>query len=222
MPNERPILFSSEMVRAILDNRKTMTRRVVENVREWCGKPCIGMPKTGNKQTDNFPVPLKDAIYDYCPYGKVGDRLWVREYFARWSNDHSNIVYQDDPDFAGLAGQNTALNKLRANAQTADLMEPVGYWQKCSPYYMRKEHARLWLEIINIGVERVQEITADDAFNEGVRVDNAPIVAGIRVHENKPLIEEFKTLWNSINKKRGYGWDVNPYVWVIEFKRINQ
>lgn len=157
---EHPILFSTEMVRAILDGRKTQTRRIIKP------QPLKYFPEgaaSNNKPPRHiwwsFIYPTKHGsdthIYRKCPYGKVGDRLWVKE-------DYKYLI----------------------------------------------QMARTFLEITNIRVERVQNISGPDVYNEGC----PPECASYRMW--------FSHLWNTINAKRGYGWDKNPWVWVIEFKSL--
>jgi hypothetical protein len=166
---ERPIIFNSEMVRAILDGRKTQTRRVIK-------------PQPGDIHRDLL------RINYHCPYGQPGDHLWVRETFQIDDNYPDMVFYKAD-DLAGHISTK---------------------WN--SPIYMPRCDSRITLEITNRRVERVQDITEEDAMAEGVGR-----IAGLGEYR-----QCFKNLWDSINKKRDYGWDTNPYVWVIEFKRISQ
>lgn len=162
---ERPILFSGPMVRAILDGRKTQTRRVV--------KPRQGM--------------LDDWTGLPCPYGKPGDRLWVREtcYFEQ---PHGEVIYRADP------GSEKALDP-----------EFTGLRWRPS-IHMPRWASRITLEIVNVRVERLQDIRVDDARAEGVTA--------------KWPVHGFRNLWQSIN---GFGsWDANPWVWVVEFRNMER
>ena len=156
MNMERPIIFGSEMVKAILEGRKTQTRRVVKP------NPSI--------------APLAE-----CPYGEIEDRLWAREtYFVAGTG---KIFYRADGE------------KL------------TGSWAWRPSIFMHRWASRIDLRITNIRFEQLQAISDSDARAEGVSCD---------LNCRRPFME----LWDSINAKRGYGWDKNPYVWVIEFERI--
>jgi hypothetical protein len=187
------------MVRAILDGRKTQTRRVINpqpyydtnpaghNILIW---KCGGSARTSQE------------ISGYCPYGQPGDRLWVREtweYFEDANSVEHTIYKADNPDYSG---------KWRPSI------------------FMPRWASRITLEIVNVRVERVQDISEGDARAEGFPItwDGKPY------DPPSPEIDRwqgyggasFCLKWNSINAKRGYGWDVNPWVWVVEFKRIEE
>lgn len=203
---ERPMLFSGPMVRAILDGRKTQTRRVIQA--QPIALPPLGpvdvmdimWSKHGGNPRVNLMIPeIRDAV---CPYGKSGDRLWVRETW-RLDNDQDKYIY-------------------RANV--------VSYGYKWRPsIFMRRSVSRITLEITDVRVERVQDISEEDAKAEGIAPakscpvgDRRPWSGDLgRTWWSDPRIA-FLTLWDSINAKRGFGWDVNPFVWVIAFKRIEE
>lgn len=190
---ERPIIFNSEMVRAILDGRKTQTRRPI--------KPQPIQPKEGAYFDKYYKGPqwnwfskdnkqFLDQIIN-CPYGKVGDRLWVRESFiVQGDGSFSDVVYR--VDHCDNSGKGTAP------------------WKPS--IHMPRWASRISLEITDVRVERVQEITDGDGRSEGI--PNAPYaICGI---------SSFELLWNSIYKKTEYKWQNNPWVWVIEFKRVDE
>lgn len=169
---ERPILFSGEMARAILSGRKTMTRRVI--------KP----------QPTNMDNPMRRlSVISDCPYGKIGDRLWVRETFAELEMDNgSPFAYRADGDKIGCH-----------------------HWKPS--IFMRRRASRILLEIINIRVERLQDISTEDIIKEGLSTN-------LREHDAVcDLKEKWQTLWDKINGKKHPLAD-NPWVWVIEFKRV--
>ncbi len=155
MNKERPIIFGSDMVRAILDGRKTQTRRVIkpqpvlsdgaEPSWSWRWGEATPPQLSRYYRVENF----KRDMSDFCPYGKVGDRL-----MPRWAS-------------------------------------------------------RITLEVVSVRAERLREITTEDALAEGI-TKNLSLTPRV----------QFAELWDSINAKRGYGWDSNPWVWVIEFERI--
>jgi hypothetical protein len=196
--NTRPILFSSEMVRAILDGRKTETRRVIN---------LLSFEKSGTQGYDFAfrsrsgawnEVPTSWLIKKYCPYGQPGDHLWVRETFATYLDGY---VYKANYANDGFGSQ-------IVNLQTGELFPLV--WKPS--IHMPRQASRITLEVKNIRVQRVQEISGDECTLEGIEV------AWSDPNNSVQEINAFKSLWNVINAKRGYGWDVNPWVWVIEFK----
>ena len=192
---ERPILFSGPMVLAIFEGRKTMTRRVIKPKPWEIMSPKHGDPKwpygfkyfTGS-DSQGEPFPMK------CPYGQPSDRLWVRETFAPRYFDNGKPAYR--ADWTGKA---------------ADLI-PEPRWKPS--IFMPHKLSSILLEVTAVRVERVQDISSRDSWNEGATcscTSPVPQCAG--------NIEAFRSLWDSINAKRGYGWDTNPWVWVVEFKK---
>jgi len=177
---ERPILFNGEMVRSILDGSKTQTRRVMKPQASTFAPSPIRC-----HELDEGGYGFFDEERDYkSPYGKPGDRLWVRETHYVFSAGYKDgrdrhIVYRaTEPD------------------------APCGWTPSI---HMPRWASRITLEVVSVRVERVQDISEADAASEGT-----PILQG----GNRT---EFRMLWDSINAKRGYGWDANPWVWVIEF-----
>lgn len=194
---ERPILFNGEMVRAILDGRKTMTRRVV---------------KPQPEQDTDCPYHIGTGIERVartCPYGKPGDRLWVRETFC----DRNNNGEQIKPLY-------------RADGQEYEDGDGWHFEPKWKPsIFMPRMYSRITLEITNVRVERLQKINNTDALAEGTPgawVENSEYPGGYNENQNKAHVFFFRQLWDSINAKRGYGWDANPWVWVVEFERIKK
>lgn len=193
--SEKPILFSGEMVRAIFDGRKTQTRRVIK------------VRTSDNKMVRPFPpwwieedgiLYQQDEYGDYydmvnfCPYGDPGDRLWVRE--TAW--------YGPQPDRA----------EYDADMDDIARESALFYGAKKKPsIYMPRWASRITLLIKDVRVERLQDINVDDAIAE--LGGYAQGIANECVH--------FMELWDSINAKRGYGWDTNPWVWVIEFEKMD-
>lgn len=191
----RPIICSTEMVKAILDGRKTQTRRVINRILGfgiiselhfvghcWRFKP---------KNISDYVGLLSPDISKICPYGKIGDFLWVRETFGI------------DPYGKGVAYKAT------------QKMDP-DYPMKWKPsIFMPKKISRIALKNTDIRVERLQDISEEDAKAEGEPFGFPPDVAGCHT-----AIELFMSYWEPLNEKRGFGWDKNPYVWVIEFERI--
>ena len=226
-----PIIFSTDMVIKILtcancgtitieikcpkcgskDRLKTQTRRIIKPQPEWMKKQPNNLEAAGWKwktkkvglsawaEIDKFLCELTQ----YCPYGQVGDRLWVKEgYQIEQYTFRRNCV----------GGKYLADNKefwTEVYQREYDLIKNRKFpLRATSGRFMYKSLARIFLEITNIRVERVQDINVDDCFAEGVSTQQAT--------HAQPY---FTAIWNSINAKRGYGWDKNPWVWVIEFKR---
>ena len=209
---EHPILFSGPMVRAILDGRKTQTRRVVKprpprdfpiaiyDTNGFCCWSEDGTEDGGTWPTDD---PLR------CPYGQPGDRLWVRETWASCSD----IDGKTEPERA------RHYTMYRAD-EKGDPRDPMNYhdFGKWRPsIHMPRWASRITIEIVSVRVERVQEISDEDAIAEGITVIGRPELNSLSVGK---FIQGYKCLWNDINAKRGYGWDKNPWVWVIKFKRV--
>ncbi len=228
---ERPILFSGPMVRAILERRKTMTRRVMdidhkhfvecqgfriveENIFQTAGN----LRNHGVMASGLYAEMLGDAYYDLkvelirCPFGQPGDRLWVRETWGDITADHPLCKDGRKP---------TSGDRIVYRANPADDyqwgIDKSGQGDFCwrPSIHMPRWASRILLEITAVRVERVQDISSRDAWNEGAIcscTSPVPWCAG--------NIETFHAFWDSINAKRGYGWDANPWVWVIEFKHL--
>lgn len=188
---ERPILFNGEMVRAILDGRKTHTRRALSPQPDTVQQGLIG-PLNGS---GNLLV---------CKHGQPGDRLWVRETWARYNIDQNS-------------------HDMAYRATTPSDWPPEGLWRPS--IHMPRWASRITLEITGVRIERLQDITEGDAKQEGVEpISFEKFSAEDRALLDYPLMESgdsyrngFAFLWESIN---GPGsWAKNPWVWVIEFKR---
>lgn len=201
---ERPILFSTPMVRAILEGRKSQTRRIMKPQPEYSE----GMSKwvLYPKQHPTVYADLINA-YKYCPYGQVGDILWVRE---TWAYRRPIDAEQDWCSYYYYA---------------TDYDEYVDRWKPS--IFMPKEASRLKLKVTNIRVERIQGISYEDAVLEGIESSNEFQSNEGYLHQYKDYIvddfaldavDSYHTLWESINGK--YSWQSNPWVWVIEFERI--
>lgn len=215
---ERPILFNGEMVVEVLDDNKIHTRRViVPQPRvlyndEGDGK--LLEPDNWLRDSDGNWMPrVGDVPGDLirCPYGIRGDRLWVREAFSVYHRADATPVrgQPHDPFVVYRADDDEPESNI-------PLTEPFR-WRPS--IHMPRKHSRINLEIVDVRVERVQDITEAGARAEGVvgcaRQNSYP-----RGTDGQPDRAEFPILWDSINKSRGYGWDTNPWVWVVEFKRL--
>lgn len=191
---ERPIIFNTEMVKAILDGRKTVTRRPVEPqpFKYENGKTVKFDRKKGMGciVSHDGSVPL-GWIREMCPFAQIGDRLYVRETALYWYG-----LVNGKPEISHVA------------AFKADGYELEGKESWTPSIHMPKKYARIWLEITDIRVERVQDITEEQAEKEGTR----PLSPS---WTDQPRTWFMRT-WNSIYKN----WNDNPWVWVIEFKKV--
>ena len=186
------------MVKAILDGRKTQTRRLLKK------QPIDVLPM----KVPDMWVTLETRDPNHgrvirCRYGVPHDRLWVRETWA-----HDDMDCKD----VGCGNRDHIWWKANETKIVADSFAGDAHWRPS--IHMPRWASRITLEIVNIRVERVQEISGDQCTLEGIQVAWSD--------PNNSMQEKmaFKALWDSINAKRGYGWDVNPWVWVIEFKRV--
>jgi hypothetical protein len=197
----RPILFSTPMVQAILEGRKTQTRRVLKVQPSAEGMQISTLVcTTANKKNegkqhwiklkDKFTVEFSDQSYFKCPYGKVGDLLWVRETFTEEACLTAICYKADFP---------IVWPKELTDGEEI-IQEAKDYRFKPS-IFMPKWASRITLEITNIRVERLQDISEEDKIAEGGTAD-------------KP----FGTIWKKINITEGIRWQDNPFVWVLEFK----
>ncbi len=212
---ERPILFSAPMVRAILAGTKTQTRRVVKprhgGVVIAPGGSDIALEERGEGHIRT----------NLCPYGQPGDRLWVRETFCP--------IYPQDPHYnGGRPIEYDYAATYKHGSRLGDLIGVKKIWKPS--IHMPRLASRILLEVTAVRVERLLEISPDDAIREGIE---SWIEAGGEVHSPYPGFDgqypdkdgkvtvsparlAFCSLWESIN---GAGtWAANPWVWVIEFK----
>jgi hypothetical protein len=198
---EKPILFSTPMVRAILEGRKTMTRRIFKNVM----KNISGYRNHVAELLDDSREPLSEKeFYEvYSPYFK-DDILWVRETFTKVPN--GDYIYRADPVFDGCGKGDIS-------------------WNWTSPLFLPREAARIFLEVKAVRVERVQALTGEDAIAEGFE-NRLTIIDGLARElmekaDNNHAKAAFIRLWNNLDKNHtGYDWEDNPYVYVYEFMRV--
>lgn len=196
MNKSRPIIMSGESVRAILDGNKIQTRRPIKrqlpinadffanienNVWEIC-------------QIGRNPDELGHIGFLKCPYGEIGDELWVRE---TWANDKDYI----------------SITYYRADKYDC----PTAHDKWKSSIFMSRRASRITLEITDIRVKRLQDMTLNDVKDEGMR-RSSEIQESLTKYVCN-LYNMFKECWNKLNKKPELQWESNPWVWVIEFKK---
>ncbi len=201
----KPILFGTEMVQAILQGRKTQTRRVVKpqpkNV-----EGCYKRPNNNLFQWTHLPVGVGVGVGNpfICPFGQPSDVLWVRETFCYNEDDGLSSEFSYKADYP------------KANGWTPSI-------------HMPKAAARIFLEITDVRVEHLHDISEEDAISEGVErmhhgfkkytphFTHKAGVIGVCYSNAK---SSFESLWKSINGEQS--WDENPWVWVVEFKTIDK
>ncbi len=217
-----PILFTGDMVKAILADRKTQTRPIIKpqpiDNTEIDGNFFEGTHK-GYVKVDGHSNWQEQFSFEFCKYGKVGDILWVKETFqyVDFAGEDNGYVYRaTDPDW-----------------------ETMEEWTWKPSIFMPKKACRLFLEITDIRVERLKDISIDDACEEGIEycnVDTEAFEGGELIADYKNYmwkddenyedyyfpyyadpLNSFKSLWQSINGKES--WNENTWVWVISFKR---
>lgn len=206
---ERPILFSSPMVRAILAGSKTQTRRVVK-LDTLCAKLggdlARAFPDLLWGVTPGLKVPCTDGTWQRLrnPWGfPEPSRLWVRETWAEADGRYSlvPIAYRADGDAPHL-----------------------GVWKWRSPLFMPRWASRILLDVTDVRVERLQDLSGEDARSEGIEVPRCscePCVSSSTMctADAGVYVEDFAHLWDSINGKRA-PWSSNPFVWVVSFRRV--
>lgn len=247
---ERPILFSGPMVRAILDCSKTQTRRIIkpqpssshwerlngykllQNMMEVAGGDyCLRHQHTVIGIKDN--TFRDDPRWFRCPYGKPGDRLWVREKWQYYGFDEDGIPlirYAADgaKEFKEALDDEWGEKLIDIWAALSEDDGPARDKKWRPSIHLPRFASRIDLEVTRVKVERLQDISEDDAFAEGIDEDGEVFGIAQNILDNQiqgsthdipdssPAKAEFRHLWNSINGN----WDDNPWVWVVSFKKL--
>ena len=203
-PKERPILFSGPMVRAILEGRKTQTRRIVKKE-----PPTV----ISNIRTPGEKVIVPEWWFSYCPYGQPGDRLWVRE--KTWFRKDDGLTTYADGSFrthpTAIIGSKVFPDNISG---WPDEAKSRGF-KPVPSIHMLRWQSRITLEITGVRVERLIDISEADAAAEGLGFDSN-LMGPWEGHATAR--DAFRSLWESINGPES--WALNPFVWVLEFKRL--
>lgn len=240
---EKPILFSGPMIRAILEGRKTVTRRAVKGHHlptlsgsgypgnEWTATahhhPRHGFNVFGATEAE---CAAELAMYGDCPYGRRGHRLWVRETFALLGNEdgvcidwNDRLVKGDERDAARIFKASCTVGdyglwKVPDKADWKPDTESIEYEGAWRPsIHMPRWASRILLEITGVRVERLQDISEEQALAEGIAKTQD---GGYHVEDGKHYfaspIDSFASLWSSV----GGDWEANPWVWCVSFKRV--
>lgn len=224
---ERPILFSGPMVRALLDGHKTQTRRVVKPQPDFdAARSALGGDTSmatvdvdqigglGLRRGDGMGYVQPNAA---CPYGRNGDRLWVRE-TARCS-----YRSEQPPTNRGCIGVEYQAGGSLTRNYTLEQRDALSWFPRTShnadgamrwtpAIHMPRWASRITLEVTGVRVERLNNISDADAAAEGW--------PGFTEDSGLDAMAWYSELWDSLNASRGYGWEANPWVWVVEFRRV--
>jgi len=216
MKNFKPILFSSEMVNAILEDRKTQTRRVIKSRHESGLFQVAKNPEGKVTSIDSldWDESVLDQANDIQPKFYKGDVMWVRETFRKahhYGFDYEFFQYKD--------------GSTNTHCEIID-KDQILHDDKWKPsIFMPKEACRIFLEVTNVRVERLQDLSEEDAIAEGVKKHSDYGSTGYKLYTDPEAaytdidaIWSFESLWESINGKDS--WNQNPWVWVYDFKRI--
>ncbi len=213
---ERPILFSGPMVRAILAGKKTQTRRVVkpQPTCQWSVPPAVlfeGYLRRWGCGDDVNKI--------RCPY-EVGLKLWVRETWLELDRHHWHTAGRREElvDFCGTPKINSVAYAADSGGSDSDRCRiELGYTRWRPSIHMPRWASRLTLEITDVRVQHVQEISEADAAAEGVEIVS---IADAPRNAAWTFRQDFSRLWDSINSTRGFGWQANPWAWAISFKVV--
>ena len=212
-----PILFNTEMVRAILDNRKTVTRRICKDGNIYtvpdmdfydADRRTYAVHNYADKE-HRVQLSTAERSCPICP----GDILYVRETWCRVGEDVDKMYFEH----SGAMWDGMYLYK----ADGTELSD-IGKWRPS--IHMPKDAARIWLKVTDVRVEHLQDITEDETKAEGANWKNGKNV-GWEEKMKRTAVDRFAEIWNSTIKKSDlerYGWDANPWVWVIEFERCEK
>lgn len=228
---ERQIPFSGAMVRALLDGRKTQTRRIFSPERmTWTdnGRYQTHALRSGELVfTGSGPFVPSDWL-SYSPYGQPGDRLWVREAW-RVSKKHDAVAPRDlwacMMTVMYEAGAYSNNDDEGGRTVDGELMAPDWRGKYRPSMFMPRWASRITLEVTGVRVERLQDISDADAIAEGAYLfpaEGGGYKFDCGEQEYDTAVEAYRHLWDSLNAARGFGWDANPWVWVVDFQKVGQ
>lgn len=212
----RPIIMSGESVRAILAGRKTQTRRVVKP------QPFDAPERIGVAPLDGGGSGFSDDDGEVwrCPYGAIGDLLWVRETWSVWRMGGYWEPRECDEIEGPIDKQSFDENGYELCFRASEPDAVADRWR--SPLYMPRWASRLTLRITDVRVERVQDISELDAEREGVErgPSGRGVYPGTGAAQVMTYRDGYRLAWDALNAKRGYGWDANPWVWALTFEVV--
>lgn len=218
--SQRPILFSGPMVRALLAGTKTQTRRVVKPQPDWTEPATVWQHGYGHSgpgwYAHHEEYPEEGALHYRCPCGQSGDRLWVRETWA------PHFMYEGVKPSDILIDARSCLFYAADGGITGGCVASQRAKRWRPAIHMPRAASRITLEVTDVRVERLQDISEADAIAEGI---HKPIGSqfwhtdpGANILPGETPTWAYRNLWEAIN---GSGsWDANPWVWVVEFKRV--
>lgn len=211
----KPILFNTEMVRAILDGRKTCTRRLVKPQPK--SKLCYTF---AGSDSNTWGYPNRTAHEIWGEEFKLPNDITEEELSKRWNPPY----HTDDILYVREAWKKAPNGYYYYEDWQRNDIADVTKWKPS--IHMPKEAARIWLKVADVRVERLQEITVDGCHREGINIETSAVTDGETLNRNHDFsLEKFEILWDSTVKKSDidrYGWDANPYVWVISFERCEK
>ena len=223
-----PILFNKEMVRAILDGRKTVTRRVMKPQPK--SKLCYTFAGSHKKDIGRWGYPSNTAHEFWGEEFKLPDDIAEEELKKKWNPPYhtDDVLYvretwapiypnKESNEVCGYIYEEDSLEEYDKRYPDGKDYQWGGKWRPS--IHMPKEAARIWLKVKDVRVERLQDITVDEIRNEGL--NSMAVHAG----DMEIALSEWKNLWNYTIKKSDldlYGWDASPWVWVIEFERCEK
>ena len=238
----RPIIFSGESVPRILARKKTQTRRIESQQPVLVDGKTWEWPYPTEKRPDGSWKKSKASWADgfkyvsmpqFCPYGQPGDRLWVKEIWrvGAWQEDTDRIAVDykadgycrpewievlDEEQFSTLWEQSTNdARKVYGEMERYHWKQGESPCRWRNPRYMPRWASRVELVLLDAGLERLQDISEEDALADG-----GWIYAKCPIH--KAPIESYRAVWNVLNAKRGYPWESNPWVWRLRFELIDK
>lgn len=226
-PKEIPIIFSNDMVKAILGGIKTETRRTrglwlnkASFSDEWTYTECflggMPLPKDAEWMAGLLHLPTGEKMADRSPYGKPGDLLYVRERFT--DSFHQILIKNPKMPYSYYAD---------CDAESLEIAKEYGYKWKPS-IHLPKSGSRIWLMVEEIKVERLNDITEQSAINEGCplygpfgeyRGSKHPNGGSMKYRAYSKAVSAFACIWESINGEKS--WKENPWVWVVKFKVLS-